>query len=182
MARAIDVANFFIDVINGSEDDNVTNLKLQKLLYFSQGLFLRKTGKPLFPAQIKAWKHGPVVPEVYHTFKQYEGTPILTPSVAYSYESFTSDEKNILFDTLLIYGKYTGNALVNMTHAPNTPWSQVYQQNSSGKAIISNEIIKEYFDGQPQPLDFDAIIARIPIVDKLPKEDYDPEEDALWEE
>lgn len=182
MARAIDVANFFIDVINGSEDDNVTNLKLQKLLYFSQGLCLRKTGKPLFREKIKAWKLGPVVPEVYQIFKPCGKAPILNPSESdYHYDRFSQDEKTVLFDTLLKYGKYTGSTLVDMTHKEGSPWAQSYD-GVSENIEIPIQAIREYFTGLKLEPDIDAVIGRIPVVTALSADEDYPEDDELWED
>ena len=54
MANVYDVADFFIDVCNNSTDDQITNLKLNKLLYYAQGCHLARTGKPLFDDKIEA--------------------------------------------------------------------------------------------------------------------------------
>ena len=51
--------------------DLMTNLRLQKLLYFAQGWHLARFGRPLFDASIEAWPYGPVVPEVYRAYKEY---------------------------------------------------------------------------------------------------------------
>lgn len=49
MITAMDVANFFIDLTNNSKtDDKMTNLRINKLLYFAQGEYLAKYGTPLF--------------------------------------------------------------------------------------------------------------------------------------
>ena len=76
MADVFDVAEFFIQVANQSEDDQMTNLKLNKLLYYAQGAYLARTGKPLFENRIEAWDLGPVVPEVYHKYKVCGKNPI----------------------------------------------------------------------------------------------------------
>ena len=55
--------------IMGEVFDDLTNMKLNKLLYFAQGYYLKKYGRPLFDNAIEAWEHGPVVPEVYSAYK-----------------------------------------------------------------------------------------------------------------
>lgn len=47
----------------------VNNLKLQKILYYLQALFLLEKEAPLFNESIEKWQYGPVIPEVYHRFK-----------------------------------------------------------------------------------------------------------------
>ena len=66
MANVFDVADFFVQLANQSEDDQITNLKLNKLLYYAQGAFLARTGHPLFHNTMEAWPLGPVIPDVYH--------------------------------------------------------------------------------------------------------------------
>src|SRR5690606_2181421 len=56
--------------------DSISNLKVQKLLYFCQGWALVLLEKPLFKADFKAWKHGPVIPETYHRFKKHGWGPM----------------------------------------------------------------------------------------------------------
>ena len=62
MATVFDIANFFVDLANKTDDDYITNLKLNKLLYFAQGVSLARTDKTLFEESIEAWKLGTVIP------------------------------------------------------------------------------------------------------------------------
>ena len=66
---ATTAANYLLYIM-GEAFDDLTNMKLNKLLYFSQGHYLKKYGRPLFNNVIEAWGHGPVVPEVYSTYKE----------------------------------------------------------------------------------------------------------------
>ena len=86
MANVFDVADFFIDIANKNTDDTLTNLKLNKLLYYAQGEYLARTGKPLFDDEIQAWDYGPVVPVIYYKYKRNnanEITPITDISPEY---------------------------------------------------------------------------------------------------
>jgi len=70
---AQDVARWFlrrndIEDKNGGADD-ITDLKLQKLLYYAQGMSLGMRGTCMFADPIEAWQHGPVVPHVYQIYK-----------------------------------------------------------------------------------------------------------------
>lgn len=147
MCKAIDVANFFIDMANNDPDDCMTNLRVNKLLYFAQAWSLVRIGKRLFDGQIQAWKYGPVVPEVYQAFKQYGRERIPSVSGEYSPDIFNSDELNLLLDVLREYGKYSSPALVDFTHADGTPWKEVYSPSQSG-TVISDESLKRYFSTQ----------------------------------
>lgn len=72
--KALDIAKKLIfkaqnDEPNGGE--RLTNLKLQKLLYYQQGYHLAAFGTPLFSEDVESWMYGPVVPSVYDVFSAY---------------------------------------------------------------------------------------------------------------
>lgn len=54
----------------------LTNLKLQKLLYYADAWNLALRDRPLFEEKFKAWVHGPVLTSQYHRFKDYRWKPI----------------------------------------------------------------------------------------------------------
>src|SRR4051812_7079696 len=68
---AEDVANFFLCCIDEDAGDNISNLKLQKFLYYAQGFHLAMFGVKLFDEPVKAWTHGPVVESIYHKYKGF---------------------------------------------------------------------------------------------------------------
>lgn len=61
------VANYMLYIMGDAFDD-LTNMKINKLLYFAQGHYLREYGEPLFDDGIEAWDHGPVIPAVYSAY------------------------------------------------------------------------------------------------------------------
>ena len=70
--NVIQVANWLIEKANNTENgDFITNLKLQKLLYYLQGYYLAVFEKPLFDVEIEAWQYGPVVPNAYYEFNAF---------------------------------------------------------------------------------------------------------------
>ena len=68
--NALDVARYVIKYGN-DRDYGVSNLKLQKILYFIQTYFLIQTNSPCFKEPIEAWDFGPIVPAVYKQYKMY---------------------------------------------------------------------------------------------------------------
>lgn len=68
--KALDVANY---IVQKSLETNkpISNLKLQKILYYLQARYLIETSEPLFNDSIQKWKYGPVVSSVYHEYKVY---------------------------------------------------------------------------------------------------------------
>ena len=76
MADVFDVADFFIELFGKGIESDITNLKLNKLLYFAQGHCLAVTRKPLFDGLIEARDLGPVIPVVHHKYKICGKNPI----------------------------------------------------------------------------------------------------------
>ena len=177
MADVFDCANFFIEIANSNEDFDMTNMKLNKLLYYAQGAYLARYGKALFSETIQAWQHGPVVPKVYFKYNHCEGNPISEVDSNYTAEAFSGDELMTLVDVMREYGKYTASTLRNLTHEAGTPWTSVYVDGK--KETISKSILKQYFT--KHPVNSFKISGKIPVTRKLPKELYDSEEDAVWE-
>jgi uncharacterized phage-associated protein len=130
----------------------VTQMKLQKLVYFAQGYHLAKYNEPLIKENFQAWKYGPVVPEIYEDFKLY-GSKLITDTA--SFIPAETDQKRYLLDnkalesiqyTWNVLKDYSAMALSNWTHQPQTPWSSVY--NPAEKSTpISNSDIQKYFEG-----------------------------------
>lgn len=147
MLSAMDVANFFIDFEDTETSDGMTNLRVNKLLYFAQGWSLVCLKRGLFQDSIKAWKLGPVVEQVYQTFKPCGKNRIDSILGDYSYEKFSDEELQLLIDIQREYGKYSTSALVDMTHEPSGPWSKYYVQD--GNQTIPENEIETYFAALP---------------------------------
>ena len=67
---AQEVANYFIRRAHDS-GSFISNLKLQKLLYYAQAWHLAIFDRRLFPERFQAWAHGPVIPTLYAAYRQY---------------------------------------------------------------------------------------------------------------
>ena len=144
MARhtASQVAEWFLAYNRIAEDEkgaeHISNLKLQKLLYYAQGTFLPLTDAPLFDDEIVAWLHGPVVESVYYQYKNY-GSQGISFDDDFDFSEFTPQENELLTEVYDVFGQYSAWKLRNMTHQ-ETPW-RTTKQNS----VIQQQKIKEYF-------------------------------------
>jgi uncharacterized phage-associated protein len=122
-----------------SEND-LTNLKLQKILFYAQAESLRETGNALFSDTIEAWKYGPVVPAVYEWLKGCGAYPI----TAFDIETDTSKIDNKSSDLLdriwSAYSKYSAGYLVDRTHEKGSPWQLNFAEGKSNQ--IPNDQIK----------------------------------------
>lgn len=123
MFQAKDIAEWFVNWAHaGEEPSDVTNLKLQKLLYYAQAHHLGQHGQPLFNDSIQAWSHGPVVPSVYRAYKRYGSNPVGSVDPNFSWEQFSQPAMEYLATVWNTYGQYSAWQLRNMTHA-ETPWA-----------------------------------------------------------
>ena len=141
MANVFDVASFFIEIANANEDDYISNLKLQKLLYFAQGWNLALNDKKLFEDKIEAWKYGPVVSSIYYAYNENKSNPIYKVKNG-DYTNLSAEDIELLSTVQREYGKYSGNYLVALTHEEDTPWRKSIKNNN---CYIDENDIKNYF-------------------------------------
>lgn len=153
MINANDVANFFIDIAKCS-NKNMTNLRLNKLLYFAQGCALARTGKPLFNGQFEAWKLGPVMPDIYRKYKLFKNNNISIVDNDYDYNNISNDDYELLIDIASTYENYSTTALVEMSH--KGPWFDAYNKHEG--EIINVEKITDYFNKMPTLQSFNDTI------------------------
>jgi uncharacterized phage-associated protein len=137
MATAFEVAKYVIKSLP------VDNLKLQKLLYYSQAVYLvLHDKKPLFPEDIEAWDYGPVVPPVYREYKPHGFETIPFPAVE-EQSLLDFDEMRAVDMTLSCFGVLSGPALINQTHYED-PWKNAYKPGRPSQ-IITADAIYDFF-------------------------------------
>jgi uncharacterized phage-associated protein len=144
MTRALDIARFFIFLKeNDPRGLELSNLKLQKLMYYAQGYFLALYGKPLFDDPIEAWKYGPVIREVYNKYKSFGDLDIYEDDHSnYNYMELDSKKQSVIAYVWKILGEKTAGTLVDKTHS-ESPWLDTWFNNEK---IIPETKIKSYFD------------------------------------
>jgi uncharacterized phage-associated protein len=118
--------------------EGVTNLKLQKLLYFAQAYYLAKLNRPLFSNRIEAWKYGPVVPDVYREYKNYNSKPIIELKET---SGISQEDKKMLQNIWETFGGYSAGRLVDISHA-HSPWKEAYESTDNE---ITKESLAEYY-------------------------------------
>lgn len=138
---ASDVANYFIWRANQDEEfgDNITNLKLQKLIYYAQGFYLAWREEPLFSDPIEAWAHGPVVRPLYIQYQRYGAGPIPTPE-EFDLTSIDEQTRELLEEVYQVYGQYSAWGLRNLTHE-EPPW-----KDTARNCVIPVEAMRRYFE------------------------------------
>tara|TARA_Y100001934_G_scaffold257990_1_gene327713 strand:+ start:469 stop:1077 length:609 start_codon:yes stop_codon:yes gene_type:complete len=137
----------------------VSNLKLQKLVYYCQGFSLGVTGKPLFEEEIVAWDHGPVVDSLYHQYKQFGRNSIPAPT-AFDEDVFDEIQKELISDVVNTFGHKGAWTLREMTHK-EAAWLGHSPDGMSGDStVISKEELASFFKGKmPNQEYFDSYIS-----------------------
>jgi uncharacterized phage-associated protein len=140
---ALTIAKWFIAWAE-AEGEELSNLKLQKLLYYAQGHHLAQRRASLFTDPIQAWSHGPVVPQVYHEFKGSGSSsielPQTDPFIWSDVDPVTTEFLSKVWNT---YGGFSAGRLRNMTHE-EPPWKAHWRADERCIRIPVEEI-EEYF-------------------------------------
>lgn len=132
-----DVTNFVLDTADQRRVD-ITNLSLQKLLYFIHGWFYSIYEEPLIKSKFEAWQYGPVQRVIYDQFKSCKDQPIrnlrathLNPENGesiYRSPNIAPDHARLIEQILEKYEKFTAGQLVEKSHIEDGPWEYVWQQ------------------------------------------------------
>ena len=122
----------------------LTNLKLQKLLYYTQGWYLGLHNKVFFDDQIEAWIHGPVVPYIDRRFKKYKYGPIEErPDIP----NLAKEKCEHLDDVIKVYASYSAFELEDLTQQ-SIPWQKArgcIPMDEPSNNVISQEDMKNFF-------------------------------------
>jgi len=145
MVSALDAAKYLLTLDDQEAGDLSSNLKLQKLLYYAQGVHLAVYGQPLFSERIEAWEHGPVCPPVYGYFKKFAAGPI-EPPAEFDPSVVPPEAKETLGEVHRVYGQFSAWRLREMTHE-EPPWRQSYKDSVRG-IVITHEALRDYFTTQ----------------------------------
>jgi uncharacterized phage-associated protein/ribosome-binding protein aMBF1 (putative translation factor) len=124
-------------LVEQDKDDNITNLKLQKLLYYAQGYALALLGHKAFPERVMAWEHGPVVSEVYAVYAN--GRQAIPRPASFDKRSLDVEMRELLDHVYAKYGQYEAWKLAEMTHE-EAPWKGTPQN-----AEITGEALTAFF-------------------------------------
>lgn len=146
--EATDVARYLLHKA-GVAGEPITNLKLQKLLYYAYGHVLECTGEKLFDEQLEAWQHGPVVRSVYAEFCDFGRSRIVC--VEQPDQSRFSRETRVMLDAVCnAYMAERTLDLRNQTHR-EVPWKKTYRKDE--KREIPDAVMCEQFPYRDLPFE-----------------------------
>lgn len=138
MYKAMDLANYIVDKCI-KDNVPITNLQLQRILYFVQKDFLKR-GSRAFSDDIEAWEFGPVVPNVYFYFCGFGAMSI---SISRDVVPNLTSDKNIIDNIIEAKRCLTPWAIAKETHKITGAWSKVYNNGKGNQCIIPIDLIKE---------------------------------------
>lgn len=134
----LDIANKLLFLADDGNGELMSNMKLQKMLYYQQGYHLALFDEPLFEEDLEAWMYGPVVPSVYEHYK-INGSKGIQPEK--SVIKLTNKEEALFNEVYRIYGVYSATGLMNLSHSEK-PWNSV--PTGTGN-VISKSTLKMFF-------------------------------------
>ena len=137
--KALDIANKIVSKTDLEHGDTISNLKLQKMMYYQQGFHLAYFGTTLFDEDIVAWQYGPVVPSVYKEYKSFESNSISTSKEGIS---LSDDEEELFNNVYEEYNQFSAVALMKMTHE-ESPW-----KTTEINSVISRDKMMSFFKTQ----------------------------------
>lgn len=150
------VANYILDACDLGGVCDVSNMKLQKLIYLAHRQHLGVFEAPLVKLGFEAWEHGPVSPIVYQCFKSCRSRAVDSRATMIDLESgrdvvvphrLTSDQEAVMDTTLAKYGRMTASTLRELTHSPGSAWQMVWDRRMlecSGTRINDKVILEEF--------------------------------------
>ncbi len=126
------------------ENYDVTNMKLQKLLYYLQMYSIGINGIPFFEGELFAWEHGPVSREVYKEFKSYKAEVIPVESIGRKDKNNLPLQYRRVLDLVVeTFGTMSAYQLRNRTHQ-ELPWKNAQQKSSNYRNLTHEDMYKEF--------------------------------------
>ncbi|MDJ1185903.1 Panacea domain-containing protein [Roseofilum casamattae] len=147
MLSCFDIADYFIGLANET-GSFVSNLKLQKLVYYAQAWYLALYDEPLFAEDFEAWIHGPVIPSLYQEYKSFGWKPIFKDV----HPKLPTNIVQFLDEVAQEYFACNGYELERMTHFED-PWNWAREDlppDEPSHEIIQKEWMWEYYGDRVQ--------------------------------
>lgn len=165
---ALDFARYFIELAQSEDNEDacgqMTNMYINKLLYMVQGWSLVETGHPAFREPLQAWRNGPVVEEVYRTYKRFGDRPVSNDEVGEAVPALDPDEVELARFVWNRYKKYSAYALSDLTHKQR-PW-----KNARGSLSVSAQSQKTLsLDDLQQTFESISLNSQKKLVNAMPE-------------
>ncbi len=154
------MANYFIDLA-AANNEEIKPLRLMKLIYIAHGYMLAILDRSVLNDRfdkVEAWRYGPVIPSVYHSFKIYGNSPIAKKTTIFTDETNRQGDmtycivmpnledkeaRNVCQFVYKRYSNFTDWEIVEFLHKPESPWGLVYEEGKNN--VIPDLYTKVYF-------------------------------------
>lgn len=141
----IRIANAFLAKAEG-EGRVLTNMQLQKLVFFAHGWHLALKDAPLINTDVKAWNFGPVIPPLYRALKRFGNGTVVGP-IEKSPDDLKPLEDEFVQSLIAriwqVYGHLTGGQLSTLTHKAGSPWDVTFKRKPFEE--IPDDLIAKHF-------------------------------------
>lgn len=149
------VANYVLDFAE-ADGRGMSNLHINKIVYFLHADFLATFARPLVTAKIEAWTHGPVFRELYHQFKTFGDAFIKSRATYIDPQTgdrkiatcdLTADEDAFLSAVIPKYIVMSPGALVAQSHIKGGPWDMTWNHDNRANPTmkISDDLIRDWY-------------------------------------
>ena len=139
MYSAVELSKYIVDKCT-RDGHSISNLQLQKILYYIQKAFLQRD-ELAFPDEIEAWQFGPVVPNSYYRFCGFGSMPIV--SKCDDTVDLCDEDKKEIDNIVEVKRKLNPWDMVDETHKDGRAWSKIYNKGLGNHTVIPVELIKE---------------------------------------
>ena len=141
------ISNWFIERAV-SDGRALSIMSLLKLVYIAHGWNLEMKNQPLINNRIEAWQYGPVIPDVYKSFRP-QGVAVKSTDASFPSNAITKEDKDFLEQIYNIYGKMSPFRLSELTHEPGGPW-EIATSWGGNYAPIPDELIRSHYVSKRQ--------------------------------
>lgn len=146
MVSALDIAKYLLELAEREpEPELISNLRLQKLLYYVQGWHLAQHRRPIFAESIEGWKHGPVVRNVYRSLKGQDRDSVTSAQL--NGQPLPIHEQVFVDSIWEAYKGYSASRLYQMTHREQ-PWIEAragLSEADPGDTPLSHDTMFDFF-------------------------------------
>lgn len=172
----VEVAKYIVSRDAERPEPDITQLKLQKLLYLVQANYLAATGHRLVAAHVEAFDHGPVIDKVRIAFRSYGKTVIAPELQDWKPVMVPPDARTFIDAVWNRYKDLSASQLYRLTHA-QAPWRDNYVEGNMHTEIPDQEIstfFRDHVSIVERSFHPDAVVLDRDALDEL-----DAEEDAI---
>lgn len=131
-----------------AENKSLTPMQLIKLVYIANGWTLGLLDRPLVFGSIEAWQYGPVLPALYHEFKQYGSRSVPVNATEAFREQLDDEELQIVDRVWRSYSHLSALQLSTLTHQAGTPWDKIWNEQKGSLrrgALIPPYLIRDHY-------------------------------------